>query len=108
MSDVPPIHPKNPAGPDPVRGGQPADQTRRSGDKGPVSPAFQVLLERLTARMGELEQKKEGADAPEQISEAMDTARASLEDALSLSEQLLEAFRETERRRGAGEPEQGP
>jgi hypothetical protein len=108
MSDVPPIHPKNPAGPDPVRGGQPENPAQRAGDKGSNSPAFHVLLERLTARMGELEQQKEGADAPEQISEAMDTARASLEDAVSLSEQLLEAFREAERRRGAGEPEQGP
>lgn len=58
-----------------------------------TSPAFEVMLERLTARAAELEEKSKTLATPEQLPEALDAARASLEDALHLGEELLEAFR---------------
>ena len=41
----------------------------------------------------ELEEKSTTVDDPEHLAEAVDIARASLDDAVSLSDQLLESFR---------------
>jgi hypothetical protein len=62
-----------------------------------ASPAFEVLLERLTARAAELQQLSRGLQAPEELPEAMDAARASLADALVLGNELLEAYRAAQR-----------
>jgi len=69
-----------------------AGAARKSGE----SPAFRVLLDKLQAQARELEEKSQAVDAPEHLAEAVDLARASLDDALSLSDQLLESFREAE------------
>jgi hypothetical protein len=79
----------------------PSDSLRPIGSSRPArgpeptaaSPAFEVMLERLTARAAELEEKSRALAAPEDLPEAMDAARASLEDALHLGAELLEAFR---------------
>jgi len=55
---------------------------------------FQALLERLQERTKELEETSQAVDDPGALAGAVETARASLEDALSLSDQLLEAYRE--------------
>jgi hypothetical protein len=57
------------------------------------SPAFRILLEKLQSQARELEEKSNTLEAPEHLAEAVDIARASLDDALSLSDQLLESFR---------------
>ena len=56
-------------------------------------PAFEALLERLTSRAAELEEKSKTLDAPDELPGAVDAARASLEDALQLGSELLEAYR---------------
>jgi hypothetical protein len=61
---------------------------------------FQALLERIEARATELARRTEAVEAPEQLAEAVHTARESLEDVLLLKQRLLEAYQE-ERRRGA-------
>lgn len=70
------------------------------------SPAFHVLLERLQRQAAELEQASLAADDPARLAGAVDTARASLEEAQSLGERLLEAYRAA-RRQGVGD-EAGP
>lgn len=73
---------------------RPAGPARSASGAAPTtSPAFEVMLERLTARAAELEEKSKTLATPEELPEALDAARASLEDALHLGEELLEAFR---------------
>lgn len=72
-----------PLGARPARGPEPAA----------ASPAFEAMLERLTARAAELEEKSKTLATPEELPEALNAARASLEDALQLGSELLEAFR---------------
>ncbi len=99
-----PTRPSSPA-PDPLRTnptGQPAPG-RAERTRG-ASPAFQVLLERLSARAQELEEKSKTLDAPGDLPQAVDSARASLEDALSIGEKLLEAYRAARARGERPEP----
>lgn len=83
------------------------DPTRRSDTSGAAGearakkdaqeaagPAFHALLEELQMKAAELERTSQGADDADLLAGAVDTARSSLEDALSLSDQLLEAYRE--------------
>lgn len=57
--------------------------------------AFRALLERLEARTQELEEQGRTLDDASGLAGALSTARASLEDAVSLGDQLLEAYRES-------------
>lgn len=57
--------------------------------------AFRALLERLEARTRELEEQGRTLDDASGLAGALSTARASLEDAVSLGDQLLEAYRES-------------
>jgi len=68
----------------------------------PTGPAFQVLLERLQAQAKELETSSKTLEDPAGLASALDVARASLDDATSLSEQLLEAFRERQQQTDLG------
>ena len=105
MGETPKIPP---SGPDPLRATQPAQLApKKAEETRGASPAFQVLLDRLTARAGELAEKSRSADDPKKLPGAVDAARASLEDAMSLSEKLLEAFRQAQQE-SAGEPESKP
>jgi len=88
--------PKIPAGLDPTR----ALETPGAGSRGrpapgarPGNPAFEVLLENLSTRAAELEQRARTFSAPAELAGAVDVARASLEEAESLGQSLLEAFR---------------
>lgn len=56
--------------------------------------AFKALLEKLETQARELEEKSSTVDNPADLAGAVDRAHASLQDALSLGEQLLEAYRE--------------
>ena len=55
---------------------------------------FGALLESLQEKAKSLQHDSEHVDRPEELSQAVDRARASLSDALSLSDRLLEAYRE--------------
>lgn len=70
---------------------QPAARARASG------PAFEALLERLSTRAAELEQRSQTLESAAELPEAVDAARASLEDALHLGAELLEAYRAAQR-----------
>lgn len=80
-----------------TEGASPASSSKARGAKpSGDSAAFRVLLDKLQAQALELEQKSQAVEAPEHLAEAVDMARTSLDDALSLSDQLLERFREAE------------
>ncbi len=95
MADTPLILP---SGHDPKIKSAETAKTKATSSEG---PAFHVLLERLQARAQELEQSSADVTDPKRLAGAVDTARASLEDALSLSDQILEAFREVQQQSGA-------
>ncbi len=67
-------------------------------------PAFKALLEKLQQQAQSLHRESETIARPEELSDAVDLARSSLNDALSLSDQLLEAFREAVQNDGAESP----
>jgi len=95
-------HPSIPGSPRPdslrgTEGALPSSSSKAQGaGKSSDSAAFRVLLDKLQAQARELEEKSQAVEAPEHLAEAVDMARASLDDALSLSDQLLERFREAE------------
>ncbi|MFT5291482.1 MAG: hypothetical protein ACI8QS_001836 [Planctomycetota bacterium] len=58
-----------------------------------TGPAFRILLEQLQEKAAELQETSKDVGDPVELRGAIDTARATLEDALSLGDQVLEAFR---------------
>ena len=78
---------------------QPAPAGAKATNANPSSAAagaaFQALLERLETNARELEVQSRSIDSPQELSGAVDRAHASLQDVLSLSDRLVEAYRET-------------
>jgi hypothetical protein len=73
---------------------------RSAGPTSPArtgGPAFEALLERLSARAADLGEKSRTLSGPEELPQALDAARSSLEEALALGEELLEAYRASQR-----------
>jgi len=89
-SDVPAA-----GGPQPVRG--PDAPSKRTAQAPADGPAFQVLLEKLEQQAAGLRAKSAGLERPEDLAGAVEEARESLEDALSLGAELLEAYRAARR-----------
>ena len=56
--------------------------------------AFQALLERLEEQARELRASTSAIEGPRDLAGAVDRAHASLQDALTLSDRLVEAYRE--------------
>ncbi|MFT7669340.1 MAG: flagellar hook-basal body complex protein FliE [Planctomycetota bacterium] len=62
--------------------------------------AFRGMLDKLQQQARSLQQDSENVSKPEDLSGAVDRARTSLGDALSLSNRLLEAYRESIQQKG--------
>jgi flagellar hook-basal body complex protein FliE len=75
----------------------PAGQTKPVANASAAAggAAFQALLERLETQARELAAQSQTIESPEQLTGAVDRAHASLQDALSLGDRLLEAYRES-------------
>jgi len=58
------------------------------------APAFEALLEKLQSHAQVLGEKSQQVSDPEHLSGAVEAAKASLDDAVSLGDRLLEAYRE--------------
>ncbi len=71
---------------------------------GPEAGRFEALLEGLAGRAQELDRAARAVQGPAELAGAVETARASLEDALTLREELLAAYRERLQRGDAGAP----
>jgi len=79
---------------------RPSQAPRRSdlaGEARESTPAFEALLEQLEQRAQRLRDREGEVNDPAGLSGAVDDARASLEDALSLGDRLLEAYRQASR-----------
>lgn len=81
--------PIQPTGPITPGSGARVDSTQRKG-----GPAFQALLDKLQEQARSLSADSEKVDKAEDLSGAVDRAKSTLTDALSLSDQLLEAYRQ--------------
>ena len=84
-------------------GAQPVGGVDKTGATSPKKsqatgsgPAFQALLEKLQQQAQSLRRDSERIERPEDLSGAVDRAHDSLEQALSLSDKLLEAYRESQ------------
>lgn len=79
---------------------QTLDRTQAAGSKSAVQgpsrggPAFEALLEKLDSNAAELQRKGAAVESSDHLAQAVDSARSTLVDALSLGDQLLEAYRE--------------
>jgi flagellar hook-basal body complex protein FliE len=65
------------------------------------SVAFRALLEGLEAKARDLEAKSKSLAKPEELPGAVQGAKASLEDALSIRDRLLEAYNQARARDAA-------
>ena len=89
---------------DPFKLNQPVGAAGAPGDVGPIertapalrpeeaAPGFQALLEKLEATAGSLAKRE--LDSPDQVAGALQDAKASLETALDLGRDLIEAYRQ--------------
>lgn len=77
------------------------EQARSKRIEESAGPAFQALLESLLARAQALDEESERVEGPDELGRAVESARETLEDALSLRDRLLEALH---RARLSGEP----
>ena len=92
-----------------VRTSTPANTPATSTNPAAGGAAFHVLLERLETNARELEAQAQSIENPKDLTGAVDRAHASLQDVLSLSDRLVEAFRETlARNQAAAKPDSGP
>ena len=89
-----------PHGPEPVRG--PAqDLLRPTLDPG-RGAAFRVLLDGLEEQSRRLQDASGEVERPEQLAGAVERARESLEEALTVGDRLLEAYRAAQQRTESG------
>jgi hypothetical protein len=63
--------------------------------------SFKALLDRLEQKAEALDAKAHGELAPEELAQAVDEARSSLEDVLALQDRLLEAWRQSKHQASA-------
>ena len=85
-----------PLGPESVRPqtSAPSPSKAPAAPAGETSPSFEALLEKLQTHAQVLGEKSQQVSDPEQLSGAVEAAKASLDDAVSLGDRLLEAYRE--------------
>jgi len=81
----------------------------KSTDAAASGAAFHALLERLETHARELEVQSRSIESPKDLTGAVDRAHASLQDVLSLSDRLVEAYREAlSRNQAPGQSGSGP
>jgi hypothetical protein len=64
-------------------------------------PAFRALLDELEAKARELQDRSKSLDGPADLAGAARGAKATFDDALSIRDRLLEAYREARQQDGA-------
>lgn len=79
----------------PAKGAQPKGVGSAASPADATQPSFQVLLERLQQSASALERESASVEEPDELAGAVDRARESLQDALTLKEELLEAWRQS-------------
>lgn len=91
-----------PQGPEAAAAAREAQAQQQSADQAASAggPAFRALLEQLQQKATDLQETSRGVDDPAELKGAVDSARATLEDALSLGDRVLEAYRGAQLRQG--------
>lgn len=79
-------------------------EAKRSQSDPANGAAFQALLDQLQAQARDLRGAGEAELGADDLAGAVDRAHSSLRDALSLSDQLLEAYRESVQSARAADP----
>ena len=87
----------NTGGPDKARGIGPAPIPGDKRSERAGGTEFQALLDKIEESARDLAEKSKSVEKPEQLAGAVDSARESLEDVLSLKDQLLEAYEQAKR-----------
>jgi len=77
----------------PTPGASASSKAQSTGTQSSGGPAFQALLEKLEGHARDLRSASENLKDPGGLAGAVDRSRASIADALSLHDQLLEAYR---------------
>lgn len=89
---------------DPASGGAPSSKiSQASGAQTTQGAAFKALLEKLENKTRDLQEATDALTDPAQLADAVDHARTSLDDAVSLGDQLLEAYRAARHAQGESE-----
>ncbi len=88
-------------------GAVPAKDGQRPSENKPEGVVFKALLEKLEERARALEETTKTVDDATNLAGAVEGARASLEDALSLGEELLESYRQS-RHQSSDSEKEGP
>lgn len=81
--------------PDSVGGAKPISSVDQRGDSAVGGVAFRALLDKLETQAQDLKAQAGGVEGSEELAGAVGNAQESLEQALSLSNQLVEAFRQS-------------
>lgn len=90
--------PTRPTGPVPAKG-EPRSAENESG------VAFRALLDKLGEQARVLEETSKNVEDAANLAGAVEGAKASLDEALSLGEELLESYRQSQHQRPGDEPE---
>ncbi|MEM9800492.1 MAG: hypothetical protein AAGA20_09200 [Planctomycetota bacterium] len=85
-----------------LAGTQGAGQSQPASADPAAGAAFRALLERLEAKSRALGEASESVDDPHRLAAAVEDARTSVADAVSLGSDLLEAYRAAQQRAAAG------
>jgi hypothetical protein len=72
----------------------PGKSQQQEQAQGTGGPAFRALLDNLQEQSKSLSVDSQKLEKPEDLPDAVSRARSTLTDALSLSDQLLEAYRQ--------------
>ena len=92
---------QNTGGVGPIKG---PGASQKPASEGTGGPAFKALLDRLQDQARELQGASEAPLEATDLAGAVDRAHSSLKDALSLSDQLIEAYRETVQQANEADP----
>jgi hypothetical protein len=101
MVNPSPLGPGGNASLNPSRGITPGQPNKPDSAEATGGPAFHALLEKLQQSARSLSADSEKVEKPDELSGAVDRARSTLNDALSLSDQLLEAYRQADLGKGS-------
>lgn len=93
------------SGPQRVQGPGPAQSIEAPSDP-KAGLAFKALLERLEEETRRLAKASDGVQGARDLAGAVDVARESVEEAIQLGDQLLEAYRAARQQAETG-PEEG-
>ena len=82
----------------PLPAGGPDPGAKPTPKQGTGGVAFRALIEKLETQARELREQSNDVDGPADLAGAVDNARSSVDDAVSLGDKLLEAFRAAQQR----------